>query len=172
MPYYRCPACGSMSHSVAAHSTAGVCAVCSAALPADAKLESLPESRFGVNRRLRAGLSAPAQARQSVAALPFGQCERDHLALLVSELVTNALRHAGLTPGDLIGFELASENGRVWIAVRDRGAGFDPDALDRSPRNFGYGLAIVASLAEDWGVELGSDGCTVWCSVEREAIAQ
>ena len=45
VPYYRCPACGSMSHSVAAYSTTGVCAVCSAELPDDAKLDALPEPR-------------------------------------------------------------------------------------------------------------------------------
>ena len=33
MPYYRCPACGSLSHSVAVYSTAGVCATCAAELP-------------------------------------------------------------------------------------------------------------------------------------------
>src|SRR6185503_7639292 len=97
MPYYRCPACGSMSHSVAAYSTTGVCAVCSAELPDDARLVALPEPKFGLNRSMRAGLGAPGQARSAIAALPLGEEAREKLALLVSELVTNSIRHAGLS---------------------------------------------------------------------------
>lgn len=170
MPYYRCPACGSISHSVAAYSTAGVCAVCSAALPDDAKLDALPESKFGVSRRMRAGLGAPAQARRAVVALPLAEQARDRLALLVSELVTNSIRHAGLSAGDPIDLELASENGRVWVAVHDGGPGFDPNGNAHSP-NSGFGLSIVSALTEDWGVEDGPNGCTVWCAIDSKAIA-
>lgn len=167
MPYYRCPACGSMSHSVAAYSTAGVCAVCSAELPDDAKLDVLPEARFGVNRRMRAGLTAPAEARRVVGALPLGELTRDWLALLVTELVTNSIRHGGLAAGDPIELELAGDNGQVWIAVRDRGPGFDPGTAraNNGGRHKGFGLSIVTALAETWGVERGQDGCTVWCAI-------
>jgi len=169
MPYYRCPACGSMSHSVAAYSTAGVCAVCSAALPDDAKLDGLPEARFGINRRMRAGLNSPVEARRVVGALPLEEDARERLALLVTELVTNSIRHGGLAAGDPIELELAGEDGQVWVAVHDRGAGFDPNNANGDSMDFGYGLAIVASLADEWGVETGPDGCTVWCAVGREA---
>ena len=166
MPYYRCPACGSMSHSVAAYSTAGVCAVCSAELPDDAKLDALPEARFGVNRRMRAGLGAPSEARRVVGALPLPELAREQLALLVSELVTNAIRHAGLAAGDPIELELASENGNVWVSVRDGGFGFDPQAA-----RDGFGLSIVGALAEEWGVELDPNGCTVWCALDGQGAA-
>lgn len=171
MPYYRCPACGSLSHSVAAYSTAGVCAVCSAELPEDAKLDVLPEARFGVNRRMRAGLGAPAEARGVVGALPLGEGTRDRLALLVTELVTNSIRHGGLAAGDPIELELAADDGQVWIAVHDRGPGFKPNGADGGAHDPGYGLAIVAALADEWGVETGSDGCTVWCEVQPERAA-
>jgi anti-sigma regulatory factor (Ser/Thr protein kinase) len=173
MPYYRCPACGSMSHSVAAYSTAGVCAVCSAELPDNAKLAVLPESRFGVNRRMRAGLGAPAEARRVAVALPLEERARERLALLVSELVTNSIRHAGLAAGDPIELELASEDGQVWVAVRDRGPGFDPELVNNGNGNgngSGYGLSVVAALADDWGVEAGPNGCTVWCALDGRAI--
>ena len=169
MPYYRCPACGSMSHSVAAYSTAGVCAVCSEELPEHAKLDALPEPKFGVNRSMRAGLGAPAQARHTIGALPLREDAREKLALLVSELVTNSIRHAGLAAGDPIQLELTSENGLLWIAVRDGGPGFDPANGNGNVR--GFGLSIIASLAEDWGVESGPDGCTVWCAMSAEGIA-
>ena len=171
MPYYRCPACGSMSHSVAAYSTAGVCAVCSAELPDDARLDVLPEARFGVNRRMRAGLGAPAEARRVVGALPLGEGTRDRLALLVTELVTNSIRHGRLAASDPIELELAGDDGQVWIAVHDRGPGFEPDGADGGVRDPGYGLAIVAALADEWGVETGPDGCTVWCELQAERAA-
>jgi anti-sigma regulatory factor (Ser/Thr protein kinase) len=170
MPYYRCPACGSLSHSVARYSTEGVCAICAAELPADAKLDSLPEARLGVNRSMRAGLGAPAEARRAVATLPLLEPAREKLGLVVSELVSNSIRHAGLAAGDPIDLELASENGEVWVAVHDGGPGFDP----RGPAeqdHAGFGLAIVAALADRWGVERSADGCTVWCSLPTEELA-
>jgi anti-sigma regulatory factor (Ser/Thr protein kinase) len=170
MPYYRCPACGSLSHSVAAYSTAGICAICAAELPADAKLDSLPEARFGVNRSMRAGLEAPAEARRTVVSLPLLEPAREKLALLVSELVSNSIRHAGLAAGDPIDLELSSENGQVWIAVHDSGPGFDPQG-HTDGGDPGFGLAIVASLADRWGVDRGPDGCTVWCSLHTKEIA-
>lgn len=174
MPYYRCPACGSMSHSVAAYSTAGVCAVCSAELPDDAKLEALPETRFGISRRVRAGLAAPAEARRAVVVLPLNEPLRDRLSLLVSELVTNSIRHAGLSAGDPIALEMASDNGQVWVAVHDRGPGFDPAAWNGNGNGngsgHGYGLAIIEELTEDWGVEVSADGCTVWCSLDESTV--
>ena len=170
MPYYRCPACGSLSHSVAGYSTAGVCAICAAELPADAKLDSLPEARFGVNRSMRAGLGAPAEARRTVVSLPLLEPAREKLALLVSELVSNSIRHAGLSAGDPIDLELASENGQVWIAVHDGGPGFDPQGHTNGGGP-GFGLAIIAALAEKWGVDRSPDGCTVWCSLRTNELA-
>jgi anti-sigma regulatory factor (Ser/Thr protein kinase) len=169
MPYYRCPACGSMSHSVAAYSTAGVCAICGAALPDDAKLDVLPEAKFGVTRAMRAGLGAPAEARRVVVALPLLEQARDRLSLLVSELVTNSIRHAGLAAGDPIELRLMTENGQVWVAVRDGGPGFDRHAATNG--DGGLGLSIVTALAEEWNVEVAADGCTVWCALDAEALA-
>lgn len=159
-----------MSHSVAGYSTAGVCAVCSAELPASARLESLPEARIGVHRSMSAGLSAPAQARRVVGALPLGEDARETLALLVSELVTNSIRHAGLSAGDPIELKLTSENGQLWTAVRDGGPGFDPADGNGSGAG-GFGLSILAALSEDWGVECGPGGCTVWFSIDAESVA-
>ena len=170
MPYYRCPACGSLSHSVAGYSTAGVCAICMAELPADAKLDSLPEARFGVNRSMRASLGAPAEARRAVVSLPLLEPAREKLALLVSELVSNSIRHAGLSAGDPIDLELASVNGQVWVAVHDSGPGFDPQG-HADGGDPGFGLAIVDALSDRWGVDLDPNGCTVWCSMHTKEIA-
>ena len=170
MPYYRCPECGLMSHSVAAYSTAGVCANCSVELPDHAKLHIVSESVPGVSRSIRAGLSAPAQARRAVSSLPLREPVREQLALLVSELVTNSLRHAGLSAGDPIELQLTSDNGDVWVSVHDDGPGFNPGAqAPGGTANGNFGLEIVAKLARDWGVDHGPDGCTVWCAVDTAA---
>ena len=120
----------------------------------------------------RAGLRAPAEARRAVVALPVRELARDRLALLVSELVPNAIRHAGLAAGDPIELELTSENGRVWLAVRDGGPGFDPRvSINANGTGTGLGLAIVAAMAHDWSVERGPAGCMVWCALDEAAIA-
>jgi two-component sensor histidine kinase len=72
-------------------------------------------------------------------------------ALLLSELVTNALRH-GSPPGREIAVTLHRTGGLLRLEVEDAG-----DALPR-PRKAGFedecgrGLALVAALADDWGV--------------------
>jgi anti-sigma regulatory factor (Ser/Thr protein kinase) len=108
--------------------------------------------------------------------LPIGELARERLALVVSELVTNAVRHAGLLAGDPIELEVTRDNGSVWISVHDGGPGFSPSvrrAEIRTHRGTGNGLAIVDSLANEWGVNRGPDGCTVWCAVDaaRDGLA-
>jgi anti-sigma regulatory factor (Ser/Thr protein kinase) len=125
---------------------------------------------LGVNRSMRAGLGAPAEARRAVVSLPLLEPAREKLALLVSELVSNSIRHAGLSAGDPIGLELASENGQVWVAVHDSGPGFDPQR-QANGSDPGFGLAIIDALADRWGVDRRPDGCTVWCSLQTKEIA-
>jgi anti-sigma regulatory factor (Ser/Thr protein kinase) len=151
---------------VAAYSTAGVCANCSEVLPDEAKLHVVSESMPAVSRTIRAGLDAPAQARHAVSSLPLRASVRDRLALLVSELVTNSLRHAGIAAGDPIELEVTSENGRLWASVSDGGSGFSLSEHVGPAANGGFGLAIVEAIARDWGVERGSDGFMVWCAVD------
>jgi anti-sigma regulatory factor (Ser/Thr protein kinase) len=165
-----------LSHSVAAYSTAGVCAVCSAPLPNDAKVSVLPETSYGISRSVPAGVKAAAEARRVVANLPFSEHARDRLALLVSELVTNAIRHAGLGAGDPIDLLVASKNGRVFISVKDGGPGFEPLVNGNGNGNGsaaapGFGLSIVDALSEEWGVDREPEGCTVWCALNAEGIA-
>ncbi len=167
MPYYRCPACGLLSHSVAAYSTTGVCANCSTALPEDARLEIVPEAPPTVSQSIQAGLGAPAAARQAVSRLPLGEAALERLALVVSELVTNSLRHAGLAAGDPIDLELIRDNGHVRVSVRDGGPGFRPPAgATRPGLNGGFGLVIVAKIGREWGVDFSPPGFAVWCAVD------
>ncbi len=106
-------------------------------------------------------LTSVAHARTVVMdALPeLGADRTATLRLLVSELVTNALRHGDCEePVELH----ASWNDVVRVEVVDRGDGFTPVPRSRPPEEpGGYGLFLVGSLADRWGVET-NDCTTVW----------
>ncbi len=55
MPYYRCPECGLTTHSVAGHSSAGMCASCAAPVPFEARLH--PAMAHGRIRAQGTGLA-------------------------------------------------------------------------------------------------------------------
>jgi len=73
--------------------------------------------------------------------------------LLVSELVTNGLRHAALASGQQIELSIAIVAGILRVEVCDPGAGFTPaPRTGASPEGAGWGLVLVARLADRWGV--------------------
>jgi anti-sigma regulatory factor (Ser/Thr protein kinase) len=91
-------------------------------------------------------------------------CSSDTLetiALLVTELVTNAILHAR-TP---LLLTLESRPGSVRIRVEDESneqpalRHYEPDAVT------GRGLALVEQLASSWGVDTTPSGKAVWCEV-------
>ena len=79
----------------------------------------------------------------------------DDAALVVSELVTNAVRHTG-SPSRLT---ITLDGDGLQLAVRDRGA-VTPALLDDRPCSAGPHL--VTTLAQVWGVVPHADGKTVW----------
>jgi len=86
------------------------------------------------------------------------------LRLLVSEVVTNAVRHGdGASPVELH----ARWNAEVRVEVCDHGSGFTPHprrgALDEPG---GFGLYLVGRLADRWGVETNG-GTRVWFVLRR-----
>lgn len=87
----------------------------------------------------------------------------EDLRLLTSEVVTNALRHAGLGSGDSIAVAVEVSPDRVRVEVADRGPGFDPTSLEEpsSEKVGGWGLMLVKQLADRWGV-IRNDPNLVW----------
>src|SRR3954463_1497205 len=75
----------------------------------------------------------------------------DHtVSLLTSELVGNAVRHAGpLNPTDRIVFHARLSDDLVRVEVADHGPGFDPEIRHDTA---GFGLRLVDKLATRWGV--------------------
>jgi anti-sigma regulatory factor (Ser/Thr protein kinase) len=87
------------------------------------------------------------------------------LQVAISELVTNSVRHAQLSPSSAVGIDVVVQPGRVRAQVTDRGTGFDPAAVPTpEPAQIGgWGLHIVERLTDRWGVERpGGGGSRVW----------
>jgi serine phosphatase RsbU (regulator of sigma subunit)/anti-sigma regulatory factor (Ser/Thr protein kinase) len=85
----------------------------------------------------------------------------DVVVLLTSEIVTNAIVHAG-TPLTL---RVDTEGERVRIAVSD-GAPQVPAMGEFDLHSAGgRGMALLDTLADDWGVQVEPDGKTVWFDV-------
>lgn len=112
--------------------------------------------------------SAPATARRAVEA--FGEHLEPSvvpdLKLLVSELITNAVKY-----GSDDGIELLLHSMHplhVHAEIVDQGHGFVPVARTR-PREEagGWGLHMVETLTQRWGVREGSTH--VWFEIDRSA---
>ena len=89
----------------------------------------------------------------------------DHtVCLLVSEIVTNAIRHAGMSDGDRLVLAARLTDDWARIEIRDSGPGFDPDIR---PGAAGYGLRMLDMLASRWGVDRGDPGTRVWFEIDR-----
>jgi anti-sigma regulatory factor (Ser/Thr protein kinase) len=119
-------------------------------------------SATGLALCMSATPDAPAAARRSLDRLPqIDQRTLDTLSLLISELVTNAVRHAGLTAIDPIHLTISTAP-VIRVEVTDSGPGFDPAALRPTPGyNGGYGLQILERLASRWGIDAEVAG-RVW----------
>jgi anti-sigma regulatory factor (Ser/Thr protein kinase) len=111
---------------------------------------------------------APAAAREALrngnGMLPDGI--RDDVLLLVSELVTNAVRHAGAGPDRPLQVQVLRGPRWVVVTVGDEGPGFTwhpaPPAGNESG---GWGLFLVDQIADSWGVECTTSGTRVWFEI-------
>jgi anti-sigma regulatory factor (Ser/Thr protein kinase) len=85
--------------------------------------------------------------------------------LLVSELVTNSVKHARVSEDDSIMLGVRFTGDLVRIEVSDSGPGFEaPVATPPDDADEGWGLFLVEQLADEWGVE--SDRKTVWFQID------
>ena len=112
-------------------------------------------------------VSAPAKARRLLER-SFGSMldptELDRAKLIVTELVTNGVRHGG---GD-IAVHAALNADSLFVDVVDQGPGFEPGAGEPGfDAVGGWGLSLVAAEASRWG--LTKPPTRVWFEIERSA---
>jgi anti-sigma regulatory factor (Ser/Thr protein kinase) len=119
----------------------------------------LPE----IDLRLRPDANSPAEARRSLEALRPGLNDLlvDDAVLLVSEVVSNSVRHASLDATDAIEVRIRGSRSKLRVDVLDPGPGFDPGRLRPSEHDGGWGLRLLDRLATRWGVER-NDVTRVW----------
>jgi anti-sigma regulatory factor (Ser/Thr protein kinase) len=117
---------------------------------------------------------APALARASVTgvARPLSDVALADLNLLVTEVVSNAVRHGRLTGSSEVVVAVDVADDRVTVSVSDTGPGFGSSAgeysdLAADSRDGGWGVFLLKRLASDWGVERDADRTTVWFAVDR-----
>jgi anti-sigma regulatory factor (Ser/Thr protein kinase) len=119
--------------------------------------------------RLRADPTSIREARRAVDRLAgvVDEAVLEDLRLMVSEVVTNSVRHAGLGEADHIELQISVDRERVRVEVNDQGPGFErPAAPTATVRDSGWGLYLVDQLADGWGVTTGR-GTTVWFELSR-----
>jgi anti-sigma regulatory factor (Ser/Thr protein kinase) len=107
---------------------------------------------------LRPTSTAAERARRALQRLALPTPLADEAELLVSEVVTNSIRHAGLGPADLIHLTADWTGTRLWVHVRDRGHIAYPAVVSGSIRpapgaESGWGLYLVDRLASRWGTD-------------------
>jgi len=111
--------------------------------------------------------TAAREARRAVALQRFvGSDQEATLLLLVSELVSNSVRHAGLGRDESIRLRARRDDDCAYVEVCDPGrSGRIParraqglDALEPG----GLGLVLVDEMADRWGVACHDDETCVW----------
>ncbi len=117
------------------------------------------------NQRLRfdAQVTAPRQARVFLAAACAAwRAERflEPASLVLSELVSNAVVHAG-TEVDVL---LRLDDGALLVSVHDTSSDMPKPGVPDAYSIGGHGLDIVSRLSESWGVAPDAEGGkSVWC---------
>jgi anti-sigma regulatory factor (Ser/Thr protein kinase) len=115
---------------------------------------------------------APHDARLAIAELPdLPRIVRHDLAIVVTELLTNAMRHPARVDGGRILLTICRHADVVCIEVRDPGSGFAVPEVPASDRDLpeegregGLGLIAVARISRDWGVSV-TDTTLVWSTI-------
>jgi anti-sigma regulatory factor (Ser/Thr protein kinase) len=125
-------------------------------------------------RRFRGGALAARRARRAVREALEGELTEERLhdvELLISELTTNSVRHAGCDETRELYMQADVDGRYLRLCLCDGGGGFEdvtpkPDLR----RGGGYGLMLLDRLSKRWGI-LRDGGFCVWFEVERASYA-
>jgi anti-sigma regulatory factor (Ser/Thr protein kinase) len=126
-----------------------------------------------LHMQLKPGVEAAGEGRHALDPLDVAieQSELAILRLLVTELVTNSVRHADTEASIALDVEIYSNS--VRVAVSDGGRGFQPKESPQPhpDRPGGWGLCLVDRLSDRWGVSLG-ERTSVWFEMNRPALGR
>jgi anti-sigma regulatory factor (Ser/Thr protein kinase) len=123
-------------------------------------------------------LAAPGQARAAISAWlahePHDPWLTDVTTLLVSELVTNCVRHAHMPGERTLRLNASLYEATLRVEVRDSGTA---GTVSRQPPRHdldvgGFGLDLVARLSKSWGVERDDWSTTVWLELPTDPDAE
>ena len=97
---------------------------------------------------------------------------RDDAVLVLSELVSNAIKHAAPLPSGDISVCWALRQDRLHLEITDGGALTRPQAAVAAVSSLGgRGLDIVRTVCSEWGVTEDGNAVTVWADLPRSALA-
>jgi anti-sigma regulatory factor (Ser/Thr protein kinase) len=118
---------------------------------------------------LEGGPGVGGEARRAVVAgdgeLP--PAVRGDVLLLLTELVTNAVRHGAAGPRQPVRVEMRQWPRRVRVEVIDEGTEFTQIRRREGARESGgWGLLLVDRIADSWGVGRSASGTCVWFEIE------
>jgi anti-sigma regulatory factor (Ser/Thr protein kinase) len=104
-------------------------------------------------------------ARRALASHGLDEDVEHTVTLLSTEIVGNAVRHAGLRGDQRIVFFARLSEDFARVEVADQGDGFDPETVQTE----GFGLRLLSKLASRWGCDCTDRGCKVWFEVDRRS---
>jgi len=117
--------------------------------------------------RIGGGSRAAGRARNEIGRLreeldgPVLECVR----LLVTELVTNSVRHAGAAAVELV-VQVGAD--RVRVEVANPGVPFEPLVREAGRESeSGWGLFLIDRLSDSWGVIDDAGYQRVWFEIAR-----
>ncbi|MFF4524635.1 ATP-binding protein [Streptomyces bluensis] len=133
--------------------------------------DAAAERRFRFELAAHPGSVAHARRLTRARLSGWALCEDtcDTAALVVSELVTNAIVHAA---GRRVVCELHDRDDLVRIAVRDEGrAPGEPHPTPQRPEEeHGRGLLLIEAMCRAWGAQDAGPGLLVWADVPRGVV--
>jgi anti-sigma regulatory factor (Ser/Thr protein kinase) len=113
----------------------------------------------------KGGMDAPARVRAALKALNGGLGEKsDDVKLLATELVSNAVVHAGVDHDSYMHFALSALPDWITAALEYPG---EPFTASVEPEEGHFGLYLVERLSDSWGFERTGDKNRVWFEISR-----
>ncbi len=124
-------------------------------------------------RRYPASPEAVARARREIEQLlpRLRPACLETLRLLVSEVVTNAIRHGPRGSDATLIMQVEVVGDRVRVEIEDTGGGFASPGPPKADGSGGWGLYLVDELADRWGIRDGPP-TRVWFEVDACLIPE